>query len=51
MCLLGGQYFDYLVRVLLPEMLIKIVMLVYDVDHQEAEDRLFVEPPDNYEDD
>jgi len=43
------QYFDYVVRVLLPEMLIMIVMRVYDVSQDEAENMLLAEPPDNYD--
>jgi len=44
------QYFDYVVRVLMPEMLVKIVMHVYHVSHDEAENMLLAEPPDNYDD-
>jgi len=45
-----GQYFDYVVRVLMPEMLVKIVMDVYHVSHDNAEEKLLAEPPDNYDD-
>ena len=42
-----GQYFDYVVRVLMPEMLVKIVMQIYSVGHDEAEEMLLAEPPDS----
>ena len=34
----------------MPEMLVKIVMQVYHVSHDEAENMLLAEPPDNYDD-
>ena len=46
-----GQYFDYVVRVLMPEVLVKIVMQIYNVTQDEAEQMLAAEPPDNYDDD
>ena len=44
------QYFDYVVRVLMPEMLVKIVVHIYHVTQDEAEKMLLAEPPDNYDD-
>ena len=45
------QYFDYVVRVLMPEVLVKIVMQIYNVSQDDAEEMLAAEPPDNYDDD
>ena len=41
------QYFDYVVRVLMPEILVKIVMQIYDVSAAEAELKLMTESLDD----
>ena len=34
------QYFDYMMKVMLPEIFIKIYMEIYKLSHEEAEDKL-----------